>query len=172
MVGDILALMGDTADNIPGVPGIGPKTAAKLIIEHGDLDGLYEALPGLKGKKMQAIGEYRETTALARQLVDLKRDLDTGFDLDDADFDPGQIDLEGLDGFCRQLGFNSYPRSFRELAGAEASTPENAVTEDAPVSRKRSGPSGTPWCAWLTVSRSILEHLGPLFAPFYHAVLG
>ena len=45
MVGDILALMGDTADNIPGVPGIGPKTAAKLIIEHGDLDGLYEALP-------------------------------------------------------------------------------------------------------------------------------
>ena len=138
MVGDILALMGDTADNIPGVPGIGPKTAAKLIIEHGDLDGLYEALPSLKGKKMQAIGEHRETTALARQLVDLKRDLDTGFDLDDADFDPGQIDLEGLDGLCRQLGFNSYPRSFRELAGAEASAPENAVTVGAPVSRKRS----------------------------------
>ncbi|MDP7400701.1 MAG: 5'-3' exonuclease H3TH domain-containing protein, partial [Phycisphaerales bacterium] len=138
MVGDILALMGDTADNIPGVPGIGPKTAAKLIIEHGDLEGLYEALPGLKGKKMQAIGEHRETTALARQLVELKRDLDTGFDLDDADFDGGQIDLEGLDGLCRQLGFNTYPRSFRELAGAEASAPEAPATEAVPTSRKSS----------------------------------
>jgi DNA polymerase-1 len=42
MVADILAMMGDTSDNIKGVPGIGPKTAAKLIMEYGSIDGVYE----------------------------------------------------------------------------------------------------------------------------------
>src|SRR3546814_5766083 len=52
-LGDVLALMGDTVDNVPGVPGIGPKTAAKLINEFGDLESVLAAAPMMKKSKMQ-----------------------------------------------------------------------------------------------------------------------
>ena len=54
-VRDILALMGDTSDNVPGVPGIGPKTASKLIQEHGSVDGLLKHLDQIKGKRREKI---------------------------------------------------------------------------------------------------------------------
>jgi len=52
-VGDVLALMGDSADNIPGVYGVGPKTATKLIQEHGNLESALEAAHGMKASKLK-----------------------------------------------------------------------------------------------------------------------
>ena len=59
-LGDLLALMGDSVDNVPGVAGIGPKTAADLISQYGSLDGVLEHVAEIRGKKGQAIGSSRD----------------------------------------------------------------------------------------------------------------
>ncbi|MCA9565432.1 MAG: DNA polymerase I, partial [Myxococcales bacterium] len=64
---DILGLMGDTSDNIPGVPGIGEKTAAKLVSQYGSIEGVMENLADFKGKKMgERLAENREQAFLSR----------------------------------------------------------------------------------------------------------
>ncbi len=71
-VGEVLALMGDSVDNVPGVPGIGPKTASKLIQEFGDVEAVLAAAPGMKPSKMRDnLIEHAEKARLSRKLVEL-----------------------------------------------------------------------------------------------------
>lgn len=71
-LGDVLALMGDSVDNVPGVPGIGPKTASKLIQEYGDLESVLAAAPEMKPSKMRDnLIEHKEKARLSRELVRL-----------------------------------------------------------------------------------------------------
>jgi DNA polymerase-1 len=71
-VGEVLALMGDSVDNIPGVPGIGPKTASKLIQEYGDVEAVLAAAPEMKPSKMRDnLIEHADKARLSRQLVEL-----------------------------------------------------------------------------------------------------
>jgi len=78
---DFFALMGDKSDNIPGVPGIGPKSAEKLINEFGSLENLYENLESLKKSKMKDnLAAHRDDAFLSRELIDLKEDLDIPLD--------------------------------------------------------------------------------------------
>jgi DNA polymerase I len=73
---DLFALIGDSADNIQGVPGVGPKTAEKLIGDFITLDGLYAHVDDLKKSKMkEKIIEYRDQAYLSRELIDLKSDV-------------------------------------------------------------------------------------------------
>jgi DNA polymerase I len=75
-LGDVLALMGDSVDNVPGVPGVGPKTASKLIIEHGDVEGVLAAAPSMKpGKLRDNLIEHAEAARMSRELVKLKCDV-------------------------------------------------------------------------------------------------
>jgi DNA polymerase-1 len=75
-LGDVLALAGDSADNIPGVPGIGPKIAASLIGEYGTLDELFERVETVKQKGRRAkLIENMDKARLSRQLVNLERDI-------------------------------------------------------------------------------------------------
>ena len=75
-IGDVLALMGDSSDNIPGVPGIGLKTAAQLILEHGDLDRLLAAAGSIKQpKRRENLLTHAEQARLSRRLVELQTDL-------------------------------------------------------------------------------------------------
>ena len=72
----VQALMGDTSDNIPGVPGIGPKTAATLIAAHGDLETLYDNLDTLKSKRQQQLlATHKDQAFVSRDLAMLKTDL-------------------------------------------------------------------------------------------------
>ncbi|HEX5325745.1 MAG TPA: 5'-3' exonuclease H3TH domain-containing protein, partial [Acetobacteraceae bacterium] len=72
---DVQALIGDPTDNVPGVPGIGPKRAAELVNEHGDLDGVLAAVAAMKpGKRRDALIEHAEAARLSRQLVTLRAD--------------------------------------------------------------------------------------------------
>lgn len=74
---DYLALTGDSADNIPGVPGVGPKTAQKLIAAYGTLEGLYAAVDGLKKSKMkERLIAHRDDAFLSRDLIRLFEDAD------------------------------------------------------------------------------------------------
>jgi DNA polymerase-1 len=74
---DLFALVGDKSDNIPGVAGIGPKTAEKLINEFGSLDGVYANLDGLKKNKLQEnLANHRQVVYLSKKLIRLQDDLD------------------------------------------------------------------------------------------------
>jgi DNA polymerase-1 len=115
---DMLALMGDTADNIPGVPGIGPKTAAKLIAEFGSLDDIIAQAGTIKGKRGENIRAFIDRFPLTRELVTLRRDVDIAFDLDRARTD--QLKLTALGPILRELGFNRYQDELKALLGQSA----------------------------------------------------
>jgi len=77
---DILGLMGDSSDNIPGCPGIGPKTAQKLISEFGSIERLYENIDKLKGKLKENLIEHEEQVRLSKKLVTIIQDVPVDFD--------------------------------------------------------------------------------------------
>jgi len=91
---DYLALTGDASDNVPGVRGVGPKTASALLAEHADLDEVYASLDSIaelpiRGAKTlgSKLAEHREIAYLSRELVTLKRDLPLGGELSDLTVD-------------------------------------------------------------------------------------
>ena len=118
---DLLALMGDTADNVPGVPGVGPKTAAALLAEYGSIEGIYENLSKIKGKKGEAIAASRDLVALSRKLVTLKDDCEIPFTETAANFDPKRCDLPALLELLRVLGFHRLQSEAKEIFGGETS---------------------------------------------------
>ncbi|QPC98489.1 DNA polymerase I [Qipengyuania soli] len=106
LVGDVLALMGDSVDNIPGIFGVGPKTASKLIDEHGSLTAALDAAPDMKKSKLQErLIEGREMAELSRVLVTLKEDCDLPEPLDDFKLDG--VPPEPLAAFLAKHGFTS-----------------------------------------------------------------
>ena len=106
LVGDVLALMGDSADNIPGIRGIGPKTATKLIQDHGSLEAALAAAPTMKPSKMQeSLIEQADMARLSRVLVTLKEDCPLPIELDD--FKLGAIPPDPLAEFLTRHGFTS-----------------------------------------------------------------
>ena len=108
-VGDVLALMGDSVDNIPGIRGIGPKTATKLIQDHGDLESALAAAADMKPSKMQErLIEEADMARLSRVLVTLREDCDLPMALED--FRLGAIPPEPLALFLRTHGFSSLLR--------------------------------------------------------------
>jgi len=80
---DILGLMGDASDNIPGCPGIGPKTAMKLVGEFGGIDGVYQNLEQLKGKQKESLETFEEQVRLSRKLAEIILDVPVEFNQED-----------------------------------------------------------------------------------------
>ncbi len=100
------ALMGDSVDNVPGVPGIGPKTAALLINEFGDLEGVLAAAPAMKpGKRRELLIEHAAAARISRQLVILRNDAPLPLPL--TDLAVREPDHAALVGFLRIQGFKS-----------------------------------------------------------------
>ena len=84
---DFKALVGDSSDNIPGVPRVGEKTAAKLLNEHGSLEGIYESLEGVKPPSVKtALGENRERAFENRRLMTIDREAPVSLDLEQCRF--------------------------------------------------------------------------------------
>ena len=79
---DLKGLMGDPSDNIPGIPSVGEKTAIKLLLEYGSLDGVLEHADEIKGKLGEKVRENRELAKLSRELARIKRDIPIKFTLD------------------------------------------------------------------------------------------
>ncbi len=126
-LGDVLALMGDSVDNVPGVPGVGPKTASKLIVEHGDLDAVLAAAPTMKpGKLRDNLIEHADMARLSRELVRLKDDCDLPEPLDDLLLKG--IPEEPLRAFLEHHGFRSL---LAKVGGATAV--QNGTGAAAPV---------------------------------------
>ena len=82
LVVDYKALQGDASDNIPGVPGVGEKTAMNLIREHGPLEAILEAVPGMKPGRLQAnLAEHADQARLSKRMATIQCDLDVPLDL-------------------------------------------------------------------------------------------
>jgi DNA polymerase-1 len=118
-VRDLLALTGDTSDNVPGVPGIGPKTAAQLLEEYGSLEGLLARLDTIRQpKRRQALEENAERARLSWRLVGLKDDAPLPVPIEAARRRP--LDARKLLAFCQENGFRSLVGRIGELGRAAA----------------------------------------------------
>lgn len=80
---DVLGLMGDASDNIPGCPGIGPKTAMKLVGEFGSIDSVYQNIDKLKGKQKESLEQFEEQVRMSRKLAEIILDVPVEFNQDD-----------------------------------------------------------------------------------------
>jgi DNA polymerase-1 len=102
---DILALMGDTADNIPGAPGVGPKTAMKLISEYGSVEELFKHTDQLKGKLKEIIENNREQIELSKKLATI--DLNVPVELNENELILEIADPEKLKSIFNELEFRT-----------------------------------------------------------------
>ncbi len=123
---DLQAMTGDATDNVPGIPGIGPKTAAQLLEEYGDLDTLLARASEIKQvKRRENIVANAELARLSRQLVTLKIDTPVEVDLE-------SLRLEAQDGprligFLKAMEFTSLTRRVAEVTGTDAAAVEPAT---------------------------------------------
>jgi DNA polymerase-1 len=130
---DLFALMGDKSDNIPGVAGVGPKTAEKLINEFVSLDGLYANLDTMKQSKLkQNLAGHRDEAYLSRQLIKLQEDLNVPATL--SAYRMPEPDLETLKKLYTELEFSRLLKS--EIPATEVSTTGfHLVKETAELNR-------------------------------------
>jgi len=115
---DVKALMGDSSDNIPGVRGIGEKTAVKLIAEYGSLDGIYAAIDSVKAgaKVIESLKADKESAYMSQRLAKIDRDAPFGIDTLD-EIKIGARDYEALEELLDELEFGSFKE--RLLSGRE-----------------------------------------------------
>ncbi len=122
---DLQALTGDSTDNVPGVPGIGPKTAAQLLEEFGDLDTLLARAGEIKQvKRRENIVANADLVRLSRQLVTLKTDVPVDMPLDALVLEPQ--DGPKLVGFLKTMEFTTLTRRVADACGCDASAIEPA----------------------------------------------
>ena len=117
---DLFGLMGDSSDGIPGVSGIGPKTGVELIRKYGDLEGLYENIDEIKGKRKEKLIEDKENAFLSRKLATVYRDIEMEYDKSKLKIE--KKDLEKLLSIYKSMEFRKF-----------ASTVENEMKKQGAV---------------------------------------
>ena len=133
-VADLLALAGDPSDNVPGVPGIGEKTASELIREFGSLDEVLAHPERLKGARREKIEKGADAARLALRLVTIDRDIPIREDW--SEFTPRGIDASRVVPLFRRLGFR---KLLEELDLGKESPPEGKGDPPKSVAWKRAG---------------------------------
>jgi len=124
---DYKALVGDKSDNIPGVTGIGEKTAIALIQKFQTLDAIYQNIEQVEKRWASKLVESRETAYLSRDLAQIRTDLTIKLDL--ARAKTGEIDTSALETLFRELEFRSLLKTLDRLSGKDAPTPPKAGTQ-------------------------------------------
>ena len=115
---DYLGFMGDTSDNIPGVPGIGPKSAQKLLEQFGSMEGVYENLDKLKGKQLERIRDNRDLAFLSRKIATIVTDLDFELDVDEVSW-PSFETQAVIDAFGA-IRFSAHLEKLLRIVGGES----------------------------------------------------
>lgn len=137
LVGDVLALMGDAVDNVPGIYGIGPKTASKLIAEHGSLTAALDAAADMKPSKLkERLIAGRADAELSKVLVTLREDCDLPQPLEEMKLGP--VPPEPLAAFLAKHGFTSLLKRLETGSGSPA-----RKTDLNPAKPSTAGDSGT-----------------------------
>ena len=136
---EVQALIGDSTDNVPGVPGIGPKGAAQLINEFGDVEGVLAAAPGMKpSKRRDTLIEHADKARVSRELVTLRLDTPMPMPVDQLHARP--FDKATLGAWLRKQGF----RSIATRLGLDDAAPATASVETAPPRAQRALPLTDP----------------------------
>lgn len=102
---DLKGFMGDSSDNIPGVPGVGEKTALKLLHQYGNMDGVYEHIEEIKGKLKEKLLVNKEIAYLSRELATIQTNIELGITIDDVSY--YGLEEETTKPVFEGLGFNS-----------------------------------------------------------------
>lgn len=114
---DYKGLRGDSSDNLPGIPGVGKKTATKLIQEHGDFDSIVEAMKSETSKVAQSIIENQELGRLCRDLAIIKTDIELPFEVGDCLYQG--YDFAAINKFCQRYELkqfmNRVPRQWKKV---------------------------------------------------------
>jgi DNA polymerase-1 len=121
---DMKGLMGDSSDNIPGVPGVGEKTAIKLLKEYETLERLLESLDQVTGKKLkEKLEENKDQAIMSKELATINCDAPVEITLADVQY--GGYDVKNIIGIYKELGFNS----LLDKLGAEADIEEQPIED-------------------------------------------
>ena len=159
---DCLALEGDTADNVPGVPLIGPKTARELIRTYGDLDNLYAHIDEIPGKRGENLRTSKDVAYLSRKLVTL--DCNVPIEIDYETLKLESPDRDKLSALFNELGFSRLLTQFgfqQEEPAAAA-----ALAGESPIATPAQAPSGEPASARTTPHEYTLIDTPEVFARF------
>ena len=124
---DYLALMGDKVDNIPGIPGVGKKTAAKWLQTHGDLETIIATSGEVKGKVGEKLRAHLDQLPLAQELATIKCDVQMEHSVDNLEHRP--MNLPELLELCQKYEFRQLRDQFNEDAGVTEPTQEATVSE-------------------------------------------
>ncbi len=157
LVRDILAVWGDSSDNIPGVPGIGEKGACKLVGEWGDCENILANVANIKGKQGEKIAAWGDKLLMSKCLATIRTDVPVEFDADDLAICAPNIDE--LKALYAELDFSSFLRDVQNMAPQEQKSeiPQQAPQHQlADMARAKSA----------ELKRKRLEGQGDLFAAF------
>lgn len=113
---DFLAMMGDAVDNIPGLPGVGEKTAKKFLAQYGSIEKLLESTHELKGKMKENIEANKEKGILSKKLATIL--LNCPVEFDEKDFELSKPDVEKTDAIFQELEFRQMKTQFDKLFGS------------------------------------------------------
>ena len=128
---DLKALTGDTSDNIPGVPGVGDKTAAKFLSEYGDLDALYDHIDEVSGPKTrQNLVDNKDQVLKNRRLVTIVTDLDLPYDPETSHVQA--YDAAAMGQLFQELEFRTLARDLPAITGGESLTDEASTPGGQP----------------------------------------
>ncbi len=166
---DVLALMGDASDNVPGVSGVGEKGARELVATHGSLEGIYASLAseaaGIKGRRRELLEAGRENAFLSRELVTVRRDAPVpGGDTAEALLKafpyrpPGEAQLQALAQLYDELGLASLKRELRREAPSLFEEARQQGAQSPPQPALAEGALGKPPARWIA-SEAVLEFL-------------
>jgi DNA polymerase-1 len=142
---DVLALIGDSSDNVPGVKGVGEKTAIPLIERFGSLEAVYDQIDAIEKASLRTkLEEHRDMAFLSKKLVTI--DCDVPVDAKRLALVRKPMNFSAIDTFCADMGFGQLRRKFlryAELAGVDVDTSIASSTEDMAAMPAHSGPLAT-----------------------------
>ena len=139
---DYLGMMGDSADNIPGLPGVGDKTAKKFIAAYGSMEGLLANTDQLKGKMKEKVEGAKELGLLSKKLATIMLDVPVEFDA--KDFEMSEPDIQGVTKIFEELEFRRLTDNFIKTFTSESS---NSDSKSVPSEEKPTRTKASPTAA-------------------------
>ncbi len=155
---DFLGMMGDSADNIPGLPGVGEKTAKKFLAAYGSMEGLLANTHELKGKMKEKVEGAKELGLLSKELATIM--LDVPVDFHEKDFELDQPDIDKVKTIFEELEFRRLIDNFVKTFSTETTTTSEPVIKETgtPVKKKPTPPNDGQFDLFATPGAGVVQN--------------
>src|SRR5699024_1632811 len=131
---DYLGMMGDAVDNIPGLPGVGDKTAKKFIKKYGSMEGLLDHVDELKGKMKEKVKAHADQGRLSKKLATIYTDCDVRFDAED--YELSEPDVEQVVMIFKELEFRRLTEQFMKMVNEGGNGKEGLTTPSETLTKE------------------------------------